>query len=88
MIFIESQKLAGSATDRFHFVMNLFFRSFSSYVKFTSSFKTCFIFKVIKDSDYIKQLKDNVEEIGRLGGRSVKSGQDYPANYFTVKELG
>lgn len=87
MIFIESQKVAGSVTDRFHFVMNPFFRSFSSYVKFISSFKTCFTFKVSKDSEYIKRLKDNVEEIGRLGGQSIISGQDYPADYFTAKEL-
>jgi hypothetical protein len=87
MIFIESQKVAGSVTDRFHFVMNPFFRSFSSYVRFISSFETCFTFKVTKDSDYIKRLKDNVEDIGRLGRQSIISGQDYPADYFTAKEL-
>ncbi|MDH6310176.1 putative integral membrane protein [Dysgonomonas sp. PFB1-18] len=87
MIFIESQKVAGSITDRFHFVMNPFFRRFSCYVKFISSFKTCFTFKVTKDSDYIKRLKDNVEEIGRLGGQSIVSGQDFPSDYFTAKEL-
>lgn len=87
MIFIESQKVAGSVTERFHFVMNPFFRSFSSYVKFISSFKTCFTFKITKDSDYIKRLKENVEKIGGLGGQSIISGQDYPADYFTAKEL-
>lgn len=87
MIFIESQKVAGSVTDRFHFVMNPFFHSFSSYAKFISSFKTCFTFKITKDSDYIKRLKDNVEEIGRLGGQSIVSGQDFPADHFTAKEL-
>ncbi|MBP1616051.1 MAG: hypothetical protein H6Q13_3499, partial [Bacteroidetes bacterium] len=34
MIFIESQKVAGSVTERFHFIMHPFFRSFSSYVRF------------------------------------------------------
>jgi hypothetical protein len=87
MIFIESQKVAGSVTDRFHFVMNPFFRNFSSYVKFISSFKTCFTFKVTKDSEYIESLKDNVEVIGRLGGQSIVSGQDFPADHFTAKEL-
>ncbi|MEL5895490.1 conserved membrane hypothetical protein [uncultured Dysgonomonas sp.] len=87
MIFIESQKVAGSVTDRFHFIMNPFFRSFSSYVRFISSFKTCFTFKVAKDSDYIKRLKDDVEKVAGLGGKSIISGQDYPADYFTAKEL-
>ncbi len=87
MIFIESQKVDGSVTDRFHFVVNPFFRSFSSYVRFISSFKTCFTFKATKDSDYINRLKDDVEKIARLGGKSIISGQDYPADYFTAKEL-
>lgn len=87
MIFIESQKVAGSVTDRFHFVMNPFFRSFSSYVKFISSFRTCFTFEITKDSDYIKRLKENVEKIAGLGGQSIMSGQDFPADHFTAKEL-
>lgn len=87
MIFIESQKTAGSVTERFHFVMNPFFRSFTNYVKFISSFKTCFTFKISKDSDYIKRLKDSVEAIAGLGGKAIMSGQDYPADYFTAKEL-
>ncbi|OJV45022.1 MAG: hypothetical protein BGO29_11125 [Bacteroidales bacterium 36-12] len=87
VIFIESQKVAGSVTDRFHFVMNPFFHSFSSYVKFISSFRACFTFKITKDSDYIKRLKDDVEKVAGLGGKAIISGQDYPADYFTAKEL-
>ncbi|MDR2005435.1 MAG: hypothetical protein LBQ74_20625 [Prevotella sp.] len=87
MIFIESQKTAGSVTERFHFVMNPFFHSFTNYVKFISSFKTCFTFRVSKDSDYVKSLKDSVEEVARLGGQSIISGQDYPTDYFTAKKL-
>ncbi|GAB1358986.1 hypothetical protein MASR1M31_07650 [Porphyromonadaceae bacterium] len=87
MVFIESQKVSGSVTDRFHFVMNPFFRSFSSYVKFISCFKTCFTFKTEKDSEYIKRLKEDVEKIARLGGRSITSGQDFSADHFTAKEL-
>ncbi len=89
MIFIESQQVSGSVAEpeRFHFVMNPFFRSFSSYVKFISSFKTCFTFKITKNSDYVKGLKDSVETIARLGGKSIISGQNFPAEYFTAKEL-
>ncbi|MFY1612314.1 hypothetical protein ACOMSG_05625 [Macellibacteroides fermentans] len=87
MIFIESQKMTGCVTDRFHFIMNPFFRSFSSYVRFISSFKTCFTFKVAKNSDYITKLKDDVEKVAGLEGKSIISGHDYPADYFTAKEL-
>lgn len=87
MIFIESQKIAGSVIDRFHFVMNPFFRSFSNYVKFISSFKTCFTFKITKDSEYINRLKDNVEKVARLGAESIVSGKDFPSDHFTAKEL-
>jgi len=87
MIFIENQKTAGSVTERFHFVMNPFFRSFTNYVKFISFFKACFTFKVAKDSEYIKKLKDNVDRIGRLGVKPIVVGQDFPADHFTAKEL-
>ena len=87
MIFIESQQVAGNVAERFHFVMNPFFRSFSNYVKFISFFKTYFNFKNIEDSDYAKKLKDNIEKVAGLGFRSIMSGQDYPADYFTAKEL-
>ncbi|MFA7494207.1 MAG: hypothetical protein WCZ43_11945 [Proteiniphilum sp.] len=87
MIFIESQKVASSVTDRFHFIMNPFYHSFSNYVKFISSFKTCFTFKIPKDDDYIKRLKNDVEEIARLGGQTIMAGQDFSADYFTAKKL-
>ena len=87
MIFIESQQVSRNMNERFHFKMNPFFHSFSNYVKFMSSFKSCFTFKITEDSEYIKKLKDNVEEVGRLGGQSILSGQDFPADYFTGKEL-
>lgn len=87
MIFIESQKVAGSVTDRFHFVMNPFYHSFSNYVKFISSFETCFAFNLPKDDNYIKRLKDDVKKIAKLGGQSITSGQDFSADYFTTKKL-
>ena len=87
MIFIESQRVTGSISERFHFAMNPFFHSFSNYVKFISSFKTCFTFKITEDSDFVKKLKNNVDEVARFGGHSIMSGQDYPADYFTAKEL-
>ena len=87
MIFIESQQVAGNVAERFHFAMTPFFHSFSNYVKFISSFRACFTFRVAENSDYIKKLKDNIEKVGRLGGQSIVSGQDFPADYFTAEEL-
>lgn len=87
MIFIESQKVANSVTDRFHFIMNPFYHSFSNYVKFISSFKTCFTFKIPKGDNYIKRLKSNIEKIALLGEQSIMSGQNFPADYFTAKKL-
>lgn len=87
MIFIENQQVAGSLADRFHINMNPFFLSFGNYVKFISFFKPCFTFKVSNDSDYVMRLKEDVERIARLGGQLIVWGQDYPADYFTAKEL-
>lgn len=87
MIFIESQQVAGSVAERFHFLMRPFLHSFSNYVKFISLFKSCFRFNITNDSGYIKQLKENVDSISKLGGKSIVSGQDYPADHFKAKEL-
>lgn len=87
MIFIESQKTSERVTERFHFVMNPFFFSFTNYVILISYLRPCFTFKITKDSDYIERLKNNVEEIAGLGGKSITSGQSYHADVFTAKEL-
>lgn len=87
MVFIESQQVSSSVSERFHFVMNPFCHSFSNYVKFISSFKTCFRFNKTEDSPSLKELKNNIDELSRLGGKSIMSGQDYSADYFNAKEL-
>lgn len=87
MFFIESQKVANDVAERFHFIMNPFFHSFTSYVRFISSFKTCFNFKKAKESNYISNLKEDVDRISKLGGQSIMWGQNFPANYFTAEEL-
>lgn len=86
MIFIETQKVSVSVTDRFHFIMQPFFRCFSSYVKFIACFKSCFIFKTT-NSDNFNKLKKDIDNIARLGGRSIVIGCEYPADYFTAKDL-
>jgi hypothetical protein len=85
MIFIESQKVAGDVTERFHFVMNPFFHSFSNYAKFISSFRHCFEFNCT--DEFLTTLKENVETVGRLGTKSIMAGRDFPSDYFTAKEL-
>lgn len=86
IIFIETQKVAVSITDRYHFIMQPFFRCFNSYVKFISYFKSCFIFET-NDSYNINRLKKDVDEIAGLGGLSIIVGQEYSADYFTAKDL-
>lgn len=87
LILIESQKIAGGVTERFHFIMKPFYHDFSNYVKFISSFRNCFTFNVSNDSDNIKRLKYNVEEIRKLGWQSIESGQDFPDDNFSAEEL-
>lgn len=87
MIFIESQQTANSMAERFHFIMRPFFHSFTNYARFLSSFKSYFSFRGIGTEGYMKRLKDNMEQISKLGGKSIMSGQEYPADYFTAKQL-
>lgn len=87
MIFIEGQQVANNVTERFHFIMRPFFHSFTNYVRFISIFRSCFSFKAIETDEYMKRLKENLEQISKLGGRSIVSGQEYPPDYFTAKQL-
>lgn len=87
MIFIESQQVANNIAERFHFMMRPFFHSFTNYARFISSFKSCFNFGGIGTEGYMKRLRDNLEEISKLGGKSIMSGQEFPADYFTAKQL-
>ena len=88
MIFIESQQVANNMAERFHFIMRPFFHSFTNYARFISSFKTCFSFRGIESEGYMKRLKDDLEQISRIGGKSIIAGQEYPSDYFTAKQLG
>ena len=87
MIFAESQQVANNMAERFHFIMRPFFHSFNNYARFISSFKTCFTFGRIEAEGYMKRLKDDLEEISRIGGKSILAGQDFPSDYFTAKQL-
>lgn len=66
---------ANNMAERFHFIMRPFFHSFTNYTKFISSFKSCFSFRGIEAEEYIKRLKDDLEQISRIGGKSIISGQ-------------
>ena len=87
MIFIESQHIANNIAERFHFRMRPFYYSFTNYVRFISFFKSCFDFRDINKDGYMKKLKDNLELIANLGGRSIVHGQEYPSDYFTAQQL-
>lgn len=87
MIFIESQQVANNMAECFHFIMHPFLHSFTSYARFISSFKTCFSFRGIEAEGYMKRLKDDIEQISKIGGKSIIAGQEYPSDYFTAKQL-
>lgn len=73
--------------ERFLFIMRSFFHSFTNYARFISSFKSCFSFRGVETEGYMKRLRDNLELISKLGGRSITSGQEYPTDYFIAKQL-
>lgn len=87
MIFIESQQVANNMAERFHFIMHPFFHSFTNYARFISSFKSCFSFREVEKEGYMKRLKDDLEQISRIGGKSIIAGQEFPVDYFTGKQL-
>lgn len=89
MIFIESQQVANNMAERFHSIMRPFFHSFTNYARFISSFKSyfSFSFRGIESDGYMKRLNDDLEQISRIGGKSIIAGQEYPSDYFTSKQL-
>ena len=87
MIFIDSQQVANNMAERFHFIMRPFFHGFTNYVRFIYFFKSCFSFRGIETEGYMKRLKDDLEQISRLGGKSITAGQEFPSDYFTAKQL-
>lgn len=87
MIFIKSQQVANNMAERFLFIMRPFFHSFTNYVKFISLFRSCFSFRGVETKGYMKRLKDNLEQISRIGGKPIIAGQEFPSDYFTAKQL-
>lgn len=87
MIFIESQKVSSSVTNRLHLALDPFFYSFSNYVKFISIFKSSFIFEVPTNDDFVNRLKENIDTIASLGNQSITYGQYFSADSFKADKL-
>lgn len=51
MLFIENQQITTYVIERLHQRMNPFFHSFTNYVKFVSSFESCYIWRKCTSSD-------------------------------------
>lgn len=62
MLFIENQQITTYVIERLHQRMNPFFHSFTNYVKFVSSFESCYIWRKCTSS-YMKCLKQYVKDI-------------------------
>jgi len=55
MIFIERQQVFNNIAERFYYKLRSFYHSFSNYVKFVSSFESCFTFKIIRNLAFVKR---------------------------------
>lgn len=86
MLFIENQQITTYVIERLHQRMNPFFHSFTNYVKFVSSFESCFSWKKCTTS-YMKSMKQCVEDISKYGGKAIISGQDFSIYSFSATEL-
>lgn len=86
MLFIENQQITTYVIERLHQRMNPFFHSFTNYVKFVSSFESCFSWKKCTTSN-MKSMKQCIEDISKYGGKAVISGQDFSIYSFSATEL-
>ena len=86
MLFIENQQITTYVIERLHQRMNPFFHSFTNYVKFVSSFESCYIWRKCTSS-YMKCLKQYVKDISIYGGKAITSGQDFSIYSFSATEL-
>lgn len=86
MLFIENQQITTYVIERLHQRMNPFFHSFTNYVKFVSSFESCFSWKKCTTS-YMKSMKQCVEDISKYGGKAIISGQDFSIYSFSATDL-
>lgn len=86
MLFIENQQITTYVIERLHQRMNPFFHSFTNYVKFVSSFESCFSWKKCTTSN-MKSMKQCIEDISKYGGKAIISGQDFSIYSFSATEL-
>lgn len=86
MLFIESQQIGRSVTERFNFIMSPFIHSFSNYLKFVSFYSSAYLFKAPNDN-YINKLQNLIKDITRLAHTPIMTGQNYPSDYFKADEL-
>lgn len=70
MLFIENQQITTYVVERLHQRMNPFFHSFTNYVKFVSSFGSCYSWEKCTTS-YMRTMKQDVRDISRYGGNAI-----------------
>lgn len=86
MLFIENQQTTTYVVERLHQRMNPFFHSFTNYVKFVSSFGSCYSWEKCT-TPYMRTMKQYVRDISRYGGNAIISGQDFSIYSFSAEEL-
>ena len=82
MLFIESQKLSSSVTNRFQSIMEPFYHKLSYYLRFVSLFRGAVILDFKKRGEYIQSLDNDLSELSNLCVVSK-----IPVGYYSGRKL-
>lgn len=86
LVFVEIGNRKNRENDRYDQIMMPFMHKLSSYFRFLDccSHRIKYPQQV---TEYEKEFKNLVTEIGRYGGRAIMSGGDYGVDYFSADKL-
>ncbi len=82
MLFIESQKMSSSVTDRFQGIMEPFYHKLSFYLRFVALFRSAIVLDAKKGGENIQDFEDELTEISRLCVATK-----IPAGYYSGDRL-
>lgn len=77
LFFVENQHIEKDVVDRFYSTMKPFYNKLTNYLKYVSWSKNIIQYNDRK-ADYISDLIPIMDELSRLGGESIMSGNDIP----------
>lgn len=77
LFFIENQHIEKDVISRFYSIMKPFYKKLTSYLQYVSWSKNVIQYDNRK-ADYISDLIPIMDELSRLAGQSIMSGNDIP----------